>query len=222
MKSLLFFVGLNSFAQTNNDKGCKPPKNHELWHDRIDREQRGALKTFKEGNNEEINYYVTQALSKKIDELQCRIEKDSTIKDQQKVGYLKGVEYLVKNFTSLYKNRQFNASNFPAALDVYEESIAKDKTGQTIQPLIDESSYEVGRLVLASDAFTRNAGYKISQNNLFFKFCILHPEQIFPKLKDNPDVQYRDSLIRIAAYKYPKKLYDFAVQIIDWVLLLEI
>src|SRR5205085_5621653 len=45
---------------------------------------------------------------------------------------------------------------------------------------------------------------------LLKKYCLQHPEQIFTKLKENPDVPFRDSLIKLAAYKYPKRLYDYA------------
>jgi hypothetical protein len=43
-----------------------------------------------------------------------------------------------------------------------------------------------------------------------YKYCLLHPEQVFVTLKDNPDVPFRDSLILIAGKRYPKRLYDFA------------
>jgi hypothetical protein len=200
------------------DKGCKPPKNHELWHDRIDREQKNALKADGRadqmfsalGSNEDVNYYVTLALTSRIDDLQCRIEKDTITKDQQKVGYLRGVENLLRNFTSLYRSRQFAPAHLPTALDAYEAAMTLDKRGESIESVIESSGYEVGRLVLASDAFGRNTGYKTAQASLLRKYCLLYPEQTFIQLKDNPNVPFRDSLIKIAAYKYPKRLYDFA------------
>lgn len=216
LKNLLLLVGLHSFAQPP-DKGCKPPKNHELWHDRIDREQKNALKAdgkadnwFQAGNNEEVNYYVTQGLTQKVDELQCKIEKDTIAKDQQKVGYLRGVENMLRNFTSLYRSRQFTASHFPTVLKAYQAAMALDERGQSIETVIDENNYDVGRLVLASAAFDRNQAFKMARDCLLRKYCLLHPDQIFIKLKDNPDVPFRDSLIKFAAYKYPQRCYDFA------------
>src|SRR4051812_49153880 len=157
-KSLFLVLSTTAFAQTSPDKSCKPIKSRELWHDRIDREQRNALKAdgrvdaeFKAGNNDDVNYYVTQALTRRIDDLQCRIEKDSTMKDQQKVGYLRGTENLVRNFISSFRNRQFTASHFPAALDTYEAALVKERSGETIERLIDASSYDVGWLVLSTD-----------------------------------------------------------------------
>jgi hypothetical protein len=209
LKSLLLFVGLNAMAQTQ-DKGCKPPKSREIWHDRIDKEQKNALKAYQSTANEQVTYYVIQSLSRHIDDVQCKIEKDSLAKDQQKVGYLRGVENILKKFTSYYKNRQFNASYFPTAIEAYEAAMARDERGQSIESTVDQNTYEVGKLLVESDAFRNNAGLKNSQNILLRKYCVLNPEKIFITLKENPDLPFRDSLIRVAAYKYPKRLYDFA------------
>src|SRR5215212_832677 len=134
LKSLLLLVATNSLAQTSGDQNCKPPKSHELWHDRIEAEQKNALKAdgypdskFHAGGNEDVNYYITLALTKKIDQLQCDIEKDTTTKDQQKVAYLQGLANLLRNFTNQYRILQFSASHFPIALQVYEEAVNRDK-----------------------------------------------------------------------------------------------
>jgi hypothetical protein len=210
LKSLLLIVGVNSFAQSTSNKTCKPPIGRALWHDRIDREQKNAIKIFGGIINEEVKYHVTQSLTSKVDNIQCKIETDSSLGDQKKKGYLAGLEKMVKNFASLYRNRQFNASHFPAALEVYETGMEKDIKKQTIEGLVEQSSYDVATLFLSSDAFNDNAGARNSRNIVFRKYCGLHPDQIFVKLKDNPDVPFRDSLIKVAGYKYPKKLYDFA------------
>src|SRR5690349_15962585 len=101
--SLPFLMSLHSYAQTDNN--CKPPIGRALWHDRIDREQKNALKAdgrggslFFAGNNEDVNYFVTQTLVQRIDALQCKIETDSAIGDQKKKAYLLGVERMLKNF----------------------------------------------------------------------------------------------------------------------------
>lgn len=212
---LPFLLSLSSYAQT--DKGCKPPIGRALWHDRIDREQKNALKAdgkadqvFYAGNNEDINYYVTQAINQRIDDLQCMIEKDSTLGDQKKKAYLLGIERILKNFIIGYRSRQFTPSRFPTLLETFEVAMDIDKKGETIEPLIEQSSYEVGKLLVASQAFDRNAGIKNAQNILLKKYCTLHPDKIFVTLRDNPDVPFRDSLIKVAGYKYPRILYDYA------------
>jgi hypothetical protein len=208
-------VSLISYSQT--DKTCKPPIGRALWHDRIDREQRNALKAdgkadqvFYTGPNEDINYYVTQALVRRIDGIQCKIESDSLLGDQKKKGYLLGVERILKSFTAGYRNRQFTPSRLPTLLDAFEQAMEKDKKGESIEPLIQENPYEVSKVLVACQAFDRNPGIKNAQNILLLKYCILHPDKVFITLKDNPDVPFRDSLIKLAGYRNPRYLYDFA------------
>src|SRR5688572_4170077 len=179
LNSLLIFVGFHPFAQNsvnNLNKGCKPPINRARWHDVIDKEQEKALRAFST-TNEELGYHVRQSITKKVDDIQCQLEKDSTIKDQQKVGYLRGISNFLNQFTSLYRSKQFTASHFPSALETFNLAINRDKKGESIEKLIEKGSYEVGKLVLASDIFGKNPGYKISQQNLLWKYCIAHPEQ---------------------------------------------
>jgi hypothetical protein len=215
LTSFPVMVSLVSFSQS--DKNCKPPIGRALWHDRIDREQRNALKAdgkadqvFYTGPNEDINYYVTQALVRRIDGIQCKIESDSLLGDQKKKGYLLGVERILKSFTAGYRNRQFTPSRLPTLLDAFEQAMEKDKKGESIEPLIQENAYEVSKVLVACQAFDRNPGIKNAQNILLLKYCILHPDKVFITLKDNPDVPFRDSLIKLAGYRNPRYLYDFA------------
>jgi hypothetical protein len=207
LKSLLLLVGFHSFAQT---APCKPPIGRVLWHDRIDREQKNSIKIIQNLTNEDVDYFIRQSLQKKVDMLQCKIETDSSLGDQKKKGYLLGIEKVLRNFISLYRSRQFAASHFPSALDTYEAAIERDIKKQSIESLIEKTPYDVGRLVLSSDAFVDNPGIHVSRNSLLLKFCLQHPEQIFTKMRENPDVPFRDSLLKIAGYRFPKRLYDYA------------
>src|SRR4051812_34566537 len=102
-----------SFAQAKQNNGCKPPIGRVLWHDRIDREQKITLKAdgkadlfFQAGNNDDINYLVTQTIMQRVDALQCKIETDSTTGDQKKKAYLAGIEKILRNFSNQFKARQ--------------------------------------------------------------------------------------------------------------------
>jgi hypothetical protein len=218
--SLAVLPGLQSFSQfmqVSADIICKPPIGRALWHDRIDREQKNALKAdgrsdqkFIAGNNEDINYYVTLAMTRKIDQLQCKIEQDTSYGDQKKKAYLLGLEKILKNFTTSYKNRQFIASRFPTLIEYYDQAIENDRNGQSIEQIIDISPYDVARLLVSSDAFDRNPGFRTAQNAILRKYVQLYPEKSFSLLKENPDIPFRDSLIKVAGYKYPRILYDYA------------
>lgn len=217
LKSLLLIVGLNSFAQTsytqtsfNTNAGCKPPFNRQRWHDIIDYDQRNALKSYQGGSNEEVKYHVVQTMTRHIDDLQCLIETDSLTKDQPKIGYLRGLDDLLKKFISLNKARQFNASSLPNALTAYQECMWRDERKQTIEDIVDRSPYEVANLLIESGAFRNNIGIRASQNAVWRKYLDLHPDQILVTLKKHPELPFRDSMIKVVAVKYPKRLYDYA------------
>ena len=203
-------------AQTGGG-GCKIPQNHLLFHDYVDREQRNALKAdgkadaeFTGASNEEVNYRVTQTLTKRVDDLQCAIETDTIARDQKKVAYIRGLERILRNFSTAFRARRILAGHLPGILDGYEAAMALDRRGESIEPLIRNASYETGVYLIASEAFDNNPGRAEAKNLVLSKYLALHPERIFATLKDNPNLPNRDSLILLAAYKYPKQLYEYA------------
>ena len=202
-----------------NNKQCKPPKNRELFHDYIDAQQKNVLKSDGKNDNqftpsadEEINFLVTQSLVKNIDELQCKIEMDSSLKDQVKVRYLRGIEYLLKFFISNTAYRKVSPLILPDIVTAYEKCVQLDKKGVSIEGIISSLSYESGYSIINADnvTFEKNPGYKAGKNVVVLKYCILHPTQIFSILQQNPDVPFADSLVRTIAQKYPRQLYDYA------------
>lgn len=213
--------GQVSFASnlSQDDPRCKPPKNRELFHDIIDQQQKAILKAdgkddklFTPTANEEVNFILTQSVNKKVDDLQCRIENDSLLKDQQKVLYLRGVENVLKYFLTNYSSRRVNPVLLPDIISLYEKCMILDEKKQSFESIIREVVYDVGYSVLKADrlTFQQNPGMKNSLNFLVLKYCQLHPDKTFQTLFQNPDMPFADSLIRVVAPIYPRQLYDFA------------
>ena len=214
LASLLNAQG-TAFTSQND---CKPPKNRELFHDYVDREQKNILRSggktdskFAISPNEEINFLVSQALITRVDALQCKIEKDTIMGSQVKIGYLRGLEKMLKFINGNIKNGEMNVASLPRTIEAYENAMEINKAGESIEDLINESTYEVGNAVLKSEAFEKNPGIKKSKEIILLKYCSLYPDRIFVTLNENPGVSFLDSIVKIAAYKYPRKLYDYAV-----------
>jgi hypothetical protein len=220
--SLFLLFCLQPMAQAQPGNSVKIDIKRQLFHEYIDREQKNALKAdgkadnfFKAGNDEDVNFLVTQALTKKVDALQLKIEKDTALVHNTKVTYLRGVEMMLKNFTGKLRSRKINPSLWPQILDAYEQAMILDIKKESIEPLITKNNYDVGYLVLTQYdgnkcVFDKNRGYSRSRQLLLLKFLNAHPDEILPQLKNNFDVPFRDSLIIVAAYKNPMKLYDYA------------
>jgi hypothetical protein len=95
LRILIFFIisfaGNQLAAQKATEKGCKPDIRRARWHDLIDKEQRTFLRTdgkadhlFEGSTDADINYMVTQAITQRVDALQCRVETDTAITHQKK------------------------------------------------------------------------------------------------------------------------------------------
>ncbi len=208
--SLLSLVLLSSVANAQ-PTGCKPPIGRVLWHDRIDKAQKKLVdQKITVGDNEDLNYFVSQAITKRVDALQCVIEADASITDQPKKSYLNGVENLLKNFSAQYRSRQVSAAVFPTAVEGFQKAMGLNKKGESIEPLIEGLAFEVGSLIVSSGSFEKNPGIRAARFHMVYKNIQLHPEKTFLILKENSDIPYRDSLIIIAGYLNPRRLYDYA------------
>ncbi|MBA2330213.1 MAG: hypothetical protein H0V91_11410, partial [Flavisolibacter sp.] len=209
-------ISQNSAANTPV-KGCKPPINRQIFHDYIDREQKSALKAdgkgemlFQGAPDDERNYLITNTLVDRVDALQCKIEADTISSSQKKVAYLRGVEKMLRNFTTSYRSRSFNPSNVPAMIEAYEKAMIMDISGESIESIIAKANYDIGNSIIVSGAFDMNTGFKTAKEILIRKYTAAHPERTFLVLRDNDDLPFRDSLILVAAYKHPRLLYDYA------------
>ncbi|HEY0041091.1 MAG TPA: hypothetical protein VGB71_10535 [Flavisolibacter sp.] len=212
---LLFLIAavttIDVTAQTSVDKGCKPPISRARWHDDIDKAQRQLVsQRINIGENEDLNFFVNAALTKRVDALQCTIDADANLREQQKIAYLRGLESLLRNYSSSYRARHMSAAQFPVTLDAYEAGLGLNNKGESILPLVQKYHYEVGKLLVGNLAFERNSGLREAKTVLVRKNIELNPNKAFQILKDNPDISFRDSLIKIAGRLNPKQLYDYA------------
>ena len=215
-----YLIGSYSFAQSKQQAkaACKPPIGRQLYHDYINNEQKAALSAdgkadgkFQAANTDnEVNFLVTQALVAKIDALQCAIESDTATDQRRKVTYLRGTERFLRLFTDAYRGRRISPSHMPDIVTAFETAINLDKRGASLEELIGKSSFQVGSILINSGAFDSNPSIRTARGLVFLKQAAVQPERIFALLKQNPDVPFRDSLIKIAGYKYPNLLYDYA------------
>jgi len=218
---LFLFPAFSSFAQNPKDPTLKPDRSRELFHDYVDTEQKKALqsdgkddKIFSPSFNEEVNVQITNALIVRVNDLQRKIEKDSTMGGQTKVLYIRGIERLLRDLNANWKYRRFVVTYLPEMLTGYEKGIEIDRKKESIANYIEQLPYDVARPLLDCSAFEKNPGFKASKNILVRKYCELHPEQTFATLLTTlpkiPDLPFADSLIIAAGRLYPRQLYDYA------------
>jgi hypothetical protein len=224
LRYLILLTGLLAFkplmAQAEDPdpvKDLRPPKNRELFHDFVDKQQKDILKSdgkadneFRPSSDEEINFVLTRAVTTKVDWVQYRIEKDTSLSSQAKIKYLRGLENLLKYFNNNWRRGVVNVTQLPMIVDEYETCMKADVANEPIDAIIDAQPYEVGMNLVSAGIFDRNPGYKNCQFILIRKYCAKYPSQAFLKLRNNTDVPFLDSLIKVAAYRDPGQLYDYA------------
>jgi hypothetical protein len=212
-------VSFSASAQMDTSllNNFKPPLNRQLFHGYVDAEQKNLLRFDGKADsklvissNEEVNFLVTKALTAKVDWLQYQIEKDSLINHARKIHYLRSLESLLKALQKGWREKQFSPVYLPATVDAFDSCMQLDKKGLSIENYIYTLEYSVATPIVRSSGFDDNSGIKAARNELIRKYCLLHPEQTFYTLKNNPDVPFADTLVRTVAQKYPQQLYDYA------------
>lgn len=209
---LLLRGPVDAFAQD-----LKPDIRRALYHDFVDKQQNMALasdgqadRSYQPTGNEEIDFILTDALVSRVDALQYQFEKDSIYAHPVKVRYIRGLEEILKNLnTDTTRDRQA-ALNLPRVLATYEEFIAWDRDNKPLDSLVESLPYAVALPLVRSAAFDLNPSIKTCRQIIIRKYCELNPSQIFFTLRQYPDLPYADSLIKVAAYRYPMSLYDYA------------
>src|SRR5205814_3987724 len=101
----------------------KTPRNKtELSHDNVDKQQKEILRSDGKADNEftptsddDINFSLTKVVGPrgKIDWLQYRIEKDTSLPTQTKVKYLRGLEDLLKYFNANWRKNVVSTVQIP-------------------------------------------------------------------------------------------------------------
>ena len=208
-----FCLPLFSFA---GDDTTNIPLNRQVFHDKIKDEQRRADKVdgridglLKISTSNEVNLQVTDAIIRKINVIRNDIEGDKALPtNNDKVRYLRYVEYLLKAFTDDWKAHKISPSLAPVLVDNFSEILQANIKGENMAPLVQNVPYEVG--MITSEIFNDNIGYKESQVVLFRKFCKLYPDRILSYLGPYVDQPFADTLVIDAFNNNPSQLYSFA------------
>ena len=222
-KFILVFTGLLFFTCRLDAQSAaavhtyKFEKTRLLWHDKVDHQQ--ALLQKLDGKddhaitlsgNETVNQQIEYALITQLDELQAKIELDSSLGHNSKVKYLLGLESLLKGYNQNYNRRDFSATMAQALVIAYTSAMELDRRNESIEPVVSKSSYGVGKIVTDCFSFPENKGVQACKVLLVRKYLALHPTEILTVLKANLDVPFADSLVVVAAHQDAKKVYDYA------------
>jgi len=215
--SALTLWSISLLAQPLEKDSVVIPIFRQGFHDRVDRQQDqiDLLDSKKDiffaaSKDPERDFLISNAIFKKVNELQRSVETDERIpKDQDKKRALVAIESFLKNYTTLYKRQSFNVFYTPLMVDKFKLALGQAIDNKPLDSLVQALPYDVGNILYLSLTDYKGSAQEI-KNILVRKYCQMHPERTFITLRDNPNVPFADSLIRAAGKKFPQQLYDYS------------
>ncbi len=217
---VLLFVCCSAAVLAQIDTGkVDIPFRRQLWHDRIDEEQKLLDKAdgkidglIKASANEEINLAVTDALLRRVDALQKNIERNKNIASQnEKVRYLNFTEILLRSFRTDWKAHKISALYAPQLLNNFEQVMKATIDSVSMAPLIEAQPYEIAKIT--AGIFTNNIGFRQSRNIVYLKYCALNPDKVRANMEPYVKETFADSLLTAVAKRDPGQLYKYSQDI---------
>ena len=216
-KYFLFFILMmvcgNAFSMADS---IVIPIQRQRNHERINEEQVKCDKAdgkldgiIKVSGNEEINLQVTDALIRKINNLQDFVETNKKIAtNNEKIRQLNYINELLVTFRTEWKSKKLNPVLAPLLVDNFEKILKATIDSISMVELIKEVPYEIAKINV--EIFKTNKGYAESKNVLFIKFSAMHPDMILATIRPFINESFADSMVVLAAINNPKQLYDYA------------
>ncbi|GMV78160.1 MAG: hypothetical protein AMXMBFR79_12910 [Chitinophagaceae bacterium] len=220
---LFFFVAFSSkgIAQTFVPTVPIPmphvPTMRQLSHDYIDKNQKIITQLdgssdgiFFVSNIDSVNAKTNDALQIIIDNIQAKIELDSTIDENNKYKWLRSLNDMLLSFISGYKARLFKGNILYDVIIAYNDAMELELKNQSIKPIVEKYSFEVGEILIKNFALKTNVGVPSCADVILFKKIQRYPKKTMYYLAQNPNAIFADSIIISQAYKDPEQLYNYA------------
>ncbi len=210
----LFFTYNSSFAQP---AAYPIAMTRQYVHYTLEKQQKNLLALdgraddqLKWGDNEDINLQLTYAATTKINDLRREIELDSTLDNNRKITYLRGLGEMLNSYVSNVRNHKIKVVYLPDIINAWQAAYELDKKDISIEPVINQNTHAVGSTILQGISFMHNPQLTGARTRLVYKFIEENPDKMLPALSANPDVPFADSLIGVLAQKDPAGLYNYA------------
>ena len=192
------------------------PAARRIAHEEINKAQKTIVRTFKLhdslGNsqkNEEPDIKWTNAIIK-IDGIQNTIDKDSSISEDKKMKFLKGLKEALDAFLYATRIKELTPDQLPVIIDAFHMAMELEERDSSIVPVIQENDLTIGQIIIKNVSFLNNRGINKSKEIVVLKAWQNDPAHILTVLFYNPDVSFADSLIKLSARTQPERLYIFA------------
>ena len=190
------------------------PMSRVLWHENLDKEQKRTDKldgkidnSLHLTSNDDLNLQVTDALLRRVDELQLKIERmpgDNNFK----IGYLRGLRELLQEYNQRVRNQKAVVPLAPLLLEAYEQGMERIAAGESLVPVFERLPWLAGEVL--APLFIQNKDIQTLRGIVYLKKTREVPAAILPGLPAFAESPFVDSLISVAAAKLPLDVYTYA------------
>lgn len=213
--SFLITIALSANAQ---DHQFTPDMSRALFHKKLDDVQKQLFTKYgnagegllKVDNDMEVNLQISYILKNKIDEIQRSTELDSTLSSNDKVAIIRGLEMMLVQYETDIKAGLSNWNQLPQIVSNFENALILNRSGKSLEPLASANKYGVAKLLVNNVAFLSNPYISNAKEVVLLKYLSEQPRKILPELSRNTDFRFTDSLLLIAAKKYPEDFLNYA------------
>ncbi len=216
--TLLFLFAIPAFAQPQDTRKMPEiPLMRQIFHSNIDKAQLNVLKAdgvtddlFAPTDNEQLNKQLSSEVTRVIDEMQVNIEINSSLDNNSKIKYLRGISELLNSFEADYRLKNIAAKQFIDLVKAYREAVVLERFGNSIAPVIARNELEVGNILIKLFPFEKNSGLPLSREHLVLKEMQKYPAKVMQILSRNHGVPFADSVIKAVAYRNQEEIYNYA------------
>jgi len=218
---LLLFLPVISFVAYSQSGYAQPsnkiPLSRLYFHESIEATQKKILQLdgkdddlFTPTANESLNKELTGTVTKKVNGIRDAIEADSTLDNNNKIKFLRGLNEVLQGYISSCRYESLKYSVLPELLDDYVECMKITQSSQSIENKIYSYPYEMGKILIRSIAFADDPKLGNCQNIVTLKYCDKYKDDAIKVLSQNPNLPFTDSLLGIIARRDPETVYSYA------------
>ncbi len=195
----------------------KIPLARQYFHDAIKTTQKKILALdgvddmlFAPTANEELNHELTAAATNGVENIRSLIEADSSLNNNDKIKFLRGLNETLEAYRSGNRYDSLRHSVLPELLQAYQQCIAPENAGESIEGFINSYPYEIGDILIKTIAFKSNTGIANCNNIVLLKYCDKYKQKTLKVLSQNPGLPFTDSLLADIARRDPESIYTYA------------
>jgi len=218
---LLLFLPVISFVAYSQSGYAQPsnkiPLSRLYFHESIEATQKKILQLdgkdddlFTPTANESLNKELTGTVTKKVNGIRDAIEADSTLDNNNKIKFLRGLNEVLQGYISSCRYESLKYSVLPELLDDYVECMKITQSSQSIENKIYSYPYEMGKILIRSIAFADDPKLGNCQNIVTLKYCDKYKDDAIKVLSQNPNLPFTDSLLGVIARRDPETVYSYA------------